>query len=202
MEQTTMNSTFLDRLLERTAEWNTRLGQNVLSINLSGTNATTDDYKKYLSALFSFVSGFEQYIYAELQPFIPDLDKRKKTGIIKDYLIKLGQDATELELMSESYLRSMYTDPYAALGALYVLESLPVGGELIQDHLQEKLTGLVGTLNCFAAHDENAANMWQIFLRDFSAAAEHTDKQENIIDGALRTFRLLDQTMTDESIKI
>lgn len=198
-----MNTTFLDRLLERTADWHTRLGQNMLSINLLGSNVTVEDYKKYLSAIYGFVSGFEQYLYPELQAFIPDLDQRKKTQIIKDDLLKLGENIDELEKMPESYFRSMYADPYAALGALYVLESLTLGGELIQKHLQDKLKQpLIGKLKYFVAHGKEAESIWQAFLRNFSSISENTDKQENIIDGALRTLRLLDQVMIDESVKV
>ncbi len=198
-----MNTSFLTRLLERTADWHTRLGQNMLSINLLSTNVTVEDHKKYLSALFGFVSGFEQYIYPELRLFVPDLDKRKKTQIIKDDLFRLGENISELEKMPESYFRSMYTDPYAALGALYVLESLTLGGELIQKHLQDILKEpLIGKLKYFVAHGKDAELIWQAFLRNFSSIAENTNKQETIIDGALRTLRLLDQVMIDESVKV
>ncbi|MES2372397.1 MAG: biliverdin-producing heme oxygenase [Bacteroidota bacterium] len=198
-----MNKTFLDRLLERTADWHTRLGQNMLSVNLLSPNVTVDDYKKYLSALYSFVSGFEQYIHPELRSFVPDLDKRKKTQIIKEDLVKLGENISELEKMPESYFRSMYSDPYAALGALYVLESLTLGGELIQEHLQDMLKDpWIGKLKYFVAHGKDAESLWQAFLRNFSSIAENTNKQENIIDGALRTLRLLDQVMIEESVKV
>ena len=198
-----MNRTFLDRLLERTADWHTRLGQNMLSFNLLSPNVTVDDYKKYLTALFSFVNGFEQYIYPELRAFVPDLDKRKKAQVIKDDLVKLGENISELETMPESYFRSMYADPYAALGALYVLESLTLGGELIQKHLQDILKKpLIGKLTYFVAHGKDAEPAWQAFLRNFSSIAENTSKQENIIDGALRTLRLLDQVMIEESVKV
>lgn len=198
-----MNQSFLDRLLERTADWHTRLGQNMLSVNLLSTHVTIEDYKKYLSALFGFVSGFEQYIYPELQSFVPDLDQRKKTQIIKDDLVKLGENIDELETMPESYFRAMYADPYAALGALYVLESLTLGGELIQKHLEDIMKEpLMGKLKYFVAHGKDAESIWQAFLRNFSSIAENTSKQENIIDGALRTLRLLDQVMIDESVKV
>jgi heme oxygenase len=196
-----MSTSFLNRLLERTADWHTRIGQNMLSVNLFGANVSIEDYKKYLSALFGFVSGFEQYIYPQLLSFINDLEKRRKTNIIKDDLVTLGYNVSTLETLPENYFRSMYTDPYAALGALYVLESLTLGGELIQQHLKHALNGSAGKLKYFVAHGEDAETMWQIFLHDFSEIGENTDKQENIIDGALRTLRLLDQVMTDESVK-
>jgi heme oxygenase len=196
------NTSFIDRLLERTADWHTRLGQNLLWLNLVASTVTLDDYKKYLSALLNFIKGFEKYIFPELQQFVPDLEKRKRTKIIKDDLTKLGQNLTQVEIMPESYFRSMYTDPYAALGALYVVESSGLGGQLIQKHLQDTVKGAVaGKLKYFVAHGEEAEPMWQSFLQNFSAIAENSDKEENIIDGALRTLRLLDQLMTEESVK-
>ncbi|MEO8173334.1 MAG: biliverdin-producing heme oxygenase [Sediminibacterium sp.] len=196
-----MSTSFLDRLLERTADWHTRLGQNMLSLNITGPNVTIEDYKKYLSALLGFVTGFEQFVYPGLHPFVPDLERRKKTQIIKDDLEKLGQNLDEIEQMPESYFKALFTDPFAALGALYVLESLTLGGELIQKHLQDTVKKpLVDKLKYFAA--ENKEAMWQSFLKNFISIAENTDKQENIIDGALRTLRLLDQAMTEESVKV
>ncbi|MEO7531877.1 MAG: biliverdin-producing heme oxygenase [Sediminibacterium sp.] len=197
-----MNTSFLDRLVERTAEWQTRLGQNMLYINLLGENVTLSDYKKYLCSLYGFVSGFETYIYPELDQLILNLEERKKTKYITNDLSHLGQKVTEIEPMPESYFKSMYADPYAALGALYVLESSTLGGRLIQEHLHSKLKGgVVSKLNYFDARGEKAEPMWNSFRKIFCTIAEASDKQENIIDGALRTLRLLDQLMTDESLK-
>lgn len=196
------NSSFVNELLERTADWRTRLAQNLLSVNLMSPNVTLNDYKKYLSALFPFVSGFEQYIFPELTQFIPDLGKRKKTQLIKNDLSKLDETIKDNGMMTESYFKSMYTDPYAALGALYVLESSTLGGELIQQHIQNTLKEPVTTkLSYFTAHGSENTIMWDNFFKNFCEVAEQSDKQENIIDGALRTLRLLDQLMTDESLK-
>ena len=71
---------FVEDLLERTADWRTRLGQNILYINLLGPGVTEDDYKKYLSAIFGFVMGFEKYIFTELTEFLPDIETRRKTN--------------------------------------------------------------------------------------------------------------------------
>lgn len=197
-----MSYSFTEDLLERTAEWRTRLGQNMLYVNLLGPGVTIDDYKKYLSAIYGFVSGFEQYIFPELTQFIPDIETRRKTKLVADDLIALGHDINEAEPLPESYFRSMYTDPYAALGALYVLESSTLGGHIIQEHLQTSLEKkTVNKLNYFVANGERAETVWQRFLKMFSNTGESTDKKENIIDGALRTYRLLDQLMTDESLK-
>ncbi len=197
-----VNTSFVDELLERTADWRTRVGQNLLSVNLMGPKVTLNDYKKYLSALFHFVNGFEKYIFPELSQFVPDLEKRKKMQLIKNDLSKLGQTIKDTGSMPESYFRSMYTDPYAALGALYVLESSTLGGELIQQHIQNTLKEPVTTkLSYFVAHGVLNEFMWDSFFQDFCKIAERSDKQENIIDGALRTLRLLDQLMTDESLK-
>jgi heme oxygenase len=46
-----------------------------------------------------------------LRAFVPDLDKRKKTQVIKDDLVKLGQNISELEKMPESYFRQCIIDP-------------------------------------------------------------------------------------------
>jgi heme oxygenase len=79
-----MSTSFVDELLERTADWRTQLSQNILYINLLGTNASEDDYKKYLSALYGFVSGFEQYIFPELNQFLNDIETRRKTKLITE----------------------------------------------------------------------------------------------------------------------
>jgi heme oxygenase len=197
-----MHKDFIETLLERTADWHTQLGQNLLSLNLMSVNVTLTDYRKYLSAIYGFVTGFEKYVYPELTQFVPDLERRKKTKTITDDLSKLEQNINELETMPESYFKAMYTDPYAALGALYVLESCTLGGHLIRDHLEKTLEEpVVHKLSYFTMHGDQAEPVWKSFLKNFSSIAENSDKQENIIDGALRTFRLLDQLMTDESLK-
>lgn len=197
-----MTNPFIEELLERTAEWRARFGQNILSVNLMGKDVTEDYYKKYLSALYGFVSGFETYIFPELKDLVPDLQERGKTDAITQDLKKLKVDLSDIEEMPESYFRSMYADPYAALGALYVLESSTLGGHLVQEHLKEALGEKVADkLSYFVMHGERSDSMWQRFLKNFAAIAENNGKKEIIIDAALRTYRLLDQLMTDESLK-
>ncbi len=193
---------FVEELLERTAEWRTRFGQNILSVNLMGKDVTEDYYKQYLSALYGFIQGFETYIFPELKELVPDLDQRRKTASITNDLEKLKVDVSSFENMPESYFRSMYADPYAALGALYVLESSTLGGHLVQEHLKAVLgEKTADKISYFVMHGDKSDAMWQRFLKNFAAIAENNDKKEIIIDAALRTYRLLDQLMTDQSLK-
>lgn len=197
-----MNNPFLQQLRERTADWHATLEQNILSVNLMSEHVSKEDYRKYLAALYPFTNGFEKYIYPELVSFIDDIDQRKRAVMLGDDLRNLGQDLSALEPLDEAYFKAMYTDPYAALGALYVMEGSTLGGQLIQKHLQKTLGGEAeNKTNYFVAHGTNTGTMWKSFLAKFTAVADQSGKQENIIDGALRTFRLLDQLMTDESVK-
>jgi heme oxygenase len=197
-----MTNPFIEELLERTADWRTRFGQNILSVHLMGKDVTEDYYKKYLSALYGFIAGFEKYIFPVLNDLVPDLDQRKKTAAIEHDLEKLKVDFSAFEAMPESYFKSMYPDPYAALGALYVLESSTLGGHLVQEHLKAALgEKTADKISYFIMHGDRSDTMWQRFLKNFAAVAENNDKTEIIIDAALRTYRLLDQLMTDESLK-
>ncbi|NCI48917.1 biliverdin-producing heme oxygenase [Sediminibacterium roseum] len=197
-----MTNPFIEELLERTADWRARFGQNILSVHLMGKDVTEDYYKKYLSALYGFIAGFENYIFPELKDLVPDLQERKKTSAIENDLQKLKVDTTSFEVLPEAYFRSMYPDAYAALGALYVLESSTLGGHLVQEHLKAALgEKTADKISYFVMHGDRSDAMWQRFLKNFAAIAENNDKKEIIIDGALRTYRLLDQLMTDESLK-
>jgi heme oxygenase len=197
-----MKNPFIEELLERTADWRTRFGQNILSVHLMGKDVTEDYYKEYLSALYGFIAGFETYIFPELKDIVPDLEERRKTGAIERDLEKLKVDPAGFDAMPESYFKSMYPDPYAALGALYVLESSTLGGHLVQEHLKAALgEKTADKISYFVMHGERTDTMWQHFLKNFTAVAENNDKEEIIIDAALRTYRLLDQLMTDESLK-
>lgn len=197
-----MTSPFLQSLRERTADWHQALEQNILSVKLLSDEVSKNDYRKYLCALYGFVAGFETYIYPELTAFISDAGQRKRANLLADDLASLGQNIAECEILPGSYFHAMYNDPYAALGALYVLEGSTLGGQLIQKHLQKTLgaTGPISTAY-FVGHGPHTGTMWKQFLTQFTSVGENTNKQENIIDGALRTFRLLDQLMTDESVK-
>lgn len=197
-----MTNPFIEELLERTADWRARFGQNILSVHLMGKDVTEDYYKKYLSALYGFIAGFENYIFPELKDLVPDLQERKKTSAIENDLQKLKVDTTSFEVLPEAYFRSMYPDAYAALGALYVLESSTLGGHLVQEHLKAALgEKTADKISYFVMHGDRSDAMWQRFLKNFAAIAENNDKKEIIIDAALRTYRLLDQLMTDESLK-
>lgn len=197
-----MNHPFLQQLRERTADWHATLEQNILSVNLVSEHVSKEDYRKYLAALYPFTKGFEKYIYPELVSFVDDIDQRKRTAMLEEDLRKLGQDLAAPEPLDEAYFKAMYTDPYAALGALYVVEGSTLGGQLLQKHVQKTLGAEVeNKTNYFAAHGTGTGTMWKHFLTQLTAVADQSGKQENMIDGALRTFRLLDQLMTDESVK-
>lgn len=194
---------FIEELLERTADWRTRFGQNILSVQLMGKDVTEEYYKKYLSALCAFVTGFETYLFPELVSLVPDLEQRRKAAAIVHDLEKLGVNDASCSPMPESYLRAMYADPYAALGALYVLESATLGGHLIQEHLKAALgEKTADKISFFVMHGERSDAMWQRFLKNFEAVAENNGKKEIVIDAALRTYRLLDELMTEESVKV
>lgn len=183
---------FIQNLRFSTADCHKQLELNSLSQGLLSNNVNETIYCNYLIQLYSFVNGFEQYIYPELSQHFLNLPLRKKALFIEEDLKALGIAFDKISLLEEGFFRNTYPDVYLASGALYVLEGSTLGGQIIVKHLQKTMPS--GEVNAayFSGYQQKTGSMWKEFLQQLTAFPQSTQQEEQIITGAITTFKIID----------
>lgn len=193
---------FIQNLRAATAECHKQLEQNNLSQALLSNNVNETIYGSYLIQLYSFVKGFEQYVYPELDPHFLNINNRKKAHFIEEDLNALGIPIDKDTLLKEAFFRDTYSDVYLAAGALYVLEGSTLGGQIIVKHLQKAMPPDFLNAAYFLGYQQRTGSMWKEFLQQFTALPQSTQQEQQIITGAFTTFKIIDNLLSKNNNKI
>lgn len=192
---------FIQNLRASTADCHKQLEQNKLSQALLSNNVNETIYCSYLIQLYSFVMGFEQYIYPELGQHFLNINHRKKAHFIEDDLKTLDITIDKHMLLEEAFFRNTYTDVYLAAGALYVLEGSTLGGQIIVKHLQKTMPPGFVNATYFTGYQQRTGSMWKEFLLQLTALPQSTQQEQQIITGAISTFRIIDNLLNKTTTK-
>nr|WP_315207420.1 biliverdin-producing heme oxygenase [uncultured Flavobacterium sp.] len=193
---------FIQNLRAATAYCHKQLEQNNLSQALLSNNVNETIYCSYLIQLYSFVKGFEQYVYPELDPHFLNINNRKKAHFIEEDLKALGIPIDKHTLLKEAFFRETYPDVYLAAGALYVLEGSTLGGQIIVKHLQKAMPPDFLNAAYFLGYQQRTGSMWKEFLQQFTALPQSTQQEQQIITGAFTTFKIIDNLLSKSNNKI
>nr|WP_255710761.1 biliverdin-producing heme oxygenase [Flavobacterium sp. K77] len=193
---------FIQKLRAATACSHKQLEQNNLSQALLSNNVNETIYSSYLIQLYSFVKGFEQYVYPELDPHFLNINNRKKANFIEEDLKALGITIDKHRLLKEEFFRDTYPDVYLAAGALYVLEGSTLGGQIIVKHLQKVMSPDLLNAAYFLGYQQRTGSMWKEFLQQFTALPQSTLQEQQIITGAFNTFKIIDNMLSKSNKKI
>lgn len=190
---------FIQNLRDSTADCHKQLELNSLSQALLSNNVNKTIYCSYLIQLYSFVNGFEQYIYPELGQHFLNIPLRKKAFFIEEDLKAHGIAFDKHALLEEGFFRNTYPDIYLASGALYVLEGSTLGGQIIVKHLQKTMPS--GSINAtyFSGYQHKTGSMWKEFLQQLTALPQSTQQEEQIIKGAITTFKIIDDLLSNNN---
>lgn len=186
---------FLEKLRKATGPSHKALEEIELSKNLVTNLLTREAYILYLKRLYGVVAPCEQHVYPVLKDIVSDIEERKKSALITLDLQKLGI-TNEPELLSKDDLLSLTQNIDTAMGCLYVLEGSTLGGNIIFKNVQQTLhidsdTGAA----YFSVYGANVGKMWKSFLDMFTSYAVTTGNEEEIINGAVRTFGEIEKWM-------
>ncbi len=192
------SSPFLQKLRYSTAASHHALEQNACSISLMSNAVTLEHYVVYLNCLLPFVKGFEEQVFPGLEPYITDLDERRKLHLLCSDL-RLSEVTEQVDQsFNEAFFMHHYPDKASRLGGMYVLEGSTLGGKIITKHLQqslgEKVAGKTTYLNPYG---EQAGSRWKNFLQLLQNAANESDNETAIITGALSTFSILNSLLSN-----
>jgi len=192
---------FLQQLRHSTAASHKALELNACSIALMSHAVTLDQYVDYLKRLLPFVKGFEEQVFPGLQPYITDLDERRKLHLLRSDLQLSGATEQVDQFLNEAFFSHYYPDKASRLGGMYVLEGSTLGGKIITKHLLQslgkKVDGKTTYLNPYA---EQAGSRWKNFLQLLQNIANDSSQEAAIITGALRTFSILNSLLSNSTL--
>ncbi len=193
---------FIQNLRDSTATCHKQLELNSLSLALLSDTVNEHIYSTYLTRLYSFVKGFEQYIYPELSQHFLNINHREKSLFIEEDLKALGIAFEKHTLLEEVFFRDTYSDVYLAAGAFYVLEGSTLGGQIIVKHLQKTMPASFVNAAYFSGYQQKTGSMWKEFLQQLTALPQSTLEEEQIIRGAITTFKIIDGLLSNSNEKI
>lgn len=193
---------FIQNLRTATADCHKRLELNSLSLALLSDNVNGKIFCKYLVRLYSFVKGFEQYVYPILSHHFLNINDRKKAFFIEEDLKAFNIAIDKDTLFEEAFFSITYPDVYVAAGALYVLEGSTLGGQIIMKHLQKAMPRGFANSAYFSGYQQKTGSMWKEFLQQLTALPQSTLQEQEIITGAITTFTIIDGLLNNNNENI
>lgn len=193
---------FIQNLRNCTAECHKQLELNSLSLALLGDTVNENIYSVYLARLYSFIKGFEQFVYPALSNYFLNINDRKKALFIEQDLKLLDIAIDKGTLLEEAFFSNTYPDAYMAAGALYVLEGSTLGGQIIVKHLQKAMSAGFVNAAYFSGYKQKTGSMWKEFLQQLTALPQSTEQEQQIITGAITTFKIIDGLLSKNNKKI
>ena len=193
---------FIQNLRTSTADCHKQLELNSLSLALLSDNVNENIYCRYLTRLYSFVKGFEQFVYPVLSQHFLNISDRKKAAFIEEDLKANHITIDKNTILEEAFFKDTYPDVYLAAGALYVLEGSTLGGQIIIKHLQKTMPAGFKNAAYFSGYQQKTGSMWKEFLQQLIALPQSTLEEQQIIEGAIITFKIIDGLLSNNNEKV
>lgn len=183
-----MNNTneFLSALRSATDTAHKALEELPLSQAIVSPHITEAIYGQYLTKMLRLHHTVEEIAFPVLGTLFPDLEKRRKTALLRKDLNELGL-ADEVEPADIVFQPTL---PFA-LGLMYVTEGSTLGGRVILKNI-EKVLGEGKAVSFFSGYRENTGPYWKEFLAVMDSWQQNASarEKEEMIAGAVRGFEL------------
>lgn len=193
---------FIQNLRDYTNDCHKHLELNNLSLALLSDTVNENIYCTYLARLYSFVNGFEQFVFPTLSDHFININDRKKAFFIEEDLKALYIAIDKHTLLEKAFFSKTYPDVYLAAGAFYVLEGSTLGGQIIVKHLQKAMPASFVNAAYFSCYQQKTGSMWKEFLQQLTALPQSTQQEQQIITGAINTFKIIDGLLSNNNEKI
>ena len=191
-----MTNEFILRLRSETDSMHKALEQNKYAKALMSDSVTIDDYASYLEKMYGFITVFED----KVQPVTDHLfaGVQLKSHLIAADLAYLKRSVSKAELVDTHAINLLNGSLANAIGALYVMEGSTLGGMVIYKHLHDKLGEVVeNSASYFTVYGAATGGKWRSFIEKMIAIADSATTQQQVIDGAVNTFSLMNEWMHD-----
>ena len=160
-------------------------------------------YRDLIVRMFGIYAPLESRLKTveELQVFLPDLQDRWKTQILR-------RDLATLDVFSYSFAACRdiveLGSVASAFGCLYVLEGSTLGGQMISRQVHSKL-GLTPENGCefFASYGPGVGQMWKVFGERLELfCSGHPESCEEVVQAALATFEYFTRQLACNKIDV
>lgn len=162
---------------------------------------SSSDYSQLLMALLGYYRRVDSCLksLSELQEWLPDLSQRSKTHWLENDLSVLGISEEVISRMPLCQGLPPINCVPSALGCLYMLEGLTLGGRIVGGHMDQLLG--IGPTNggaFFQGHGDETGAMWRVFGERMAAAVNMLGPVEaTIVASARVTFESLGRWVVD-----
>lgn len=166
---------------------------------------TTDDYQRYLSRIYGFISPLERCLLDTpgLEPFL-DHRRLRKHLLIEHDLQTLGMKAVELMSIPQCMWIPWFEDACTALGWAYIFEKNTLSHPNLFRHLATILPGEAAFAATFLkVYASATGEMWTSFGEGLELASSSLRNRELMVEGALtgyRFFRRWRNTLDGKSV--
>ena len=179
-----MTDNLTDQLKNKTVEKHQRVEKSLLLLLKS--MESTADYLQILHIFYSYFGGLEQSI----DPFIneqvvDDYHYRRKSSAIADDILSLHGSFPEK--MGAGLLPEI-SNPWQALGAMYVMEGSTLGGTHIAAMIAKRIPYLSSHLRFFKGYGSETQTMWEKFKMNLNRYSADPEKWPMVINAADETF--------------
>lgn len=190
--------TFLDRLKLATRAEHLAIEE---VLDFVGPSLTLPVYRHHLTRFHGFYAPLEEALFAAgaWPAQTLDAEPRRKLQWLQADLSRLGLDEQHSRHCDSSRLPLLQT-PGHRFGCLYVLEGSTLGGQVICRHLRSTfdITPETGG-RFFAGYGPRTGSMWMSFRTALAAFATDPGCQQDVVAGALDTYRTLRTWCSEET---
>ena len=82
------------------------------------------------------------------------------------------------------------------------MEGSTLGGQIIVKHLQKAMPASFVNAAYFSCYQQKTGSMWKEFLQQLTALPQSTQQEQQIITGAINTFKIIDGLLSNNNEKI
>ncbi len=179
---------FLDRIRADTRQMHLRVET---CLDLEGSCATVDGYRKLLARMLAFHAPLEERLsHLDWAGTGVDFESRRKARLLRADLAALGAPSEGLPRAALPQLRSLA----AGFGCLYVVEGSTLGGKIILRHVERAL-GLDAARGAsfFASYRADVGPMWRAFGEAATAYCSTGPRVDEAVAAAIDTFEAFER---------
>ncbi|MCF0057215.1 biliverdin-producing heme oxygenase [Dyadobacter sp. CY356] len=190
---------FLKNLRGQTSESHVNLEGNRHSKAILDPAVTLNDYQRYIAKMYGVIKACENDIFPVISSVLTDIDKRFKSQMILEDLLKTGFSHNQIN--SLPVFRFNVSSIAEAFGVMYVLEGSTLGGKVLYKHINRVLeldeqTGV----SYFNGYGQQTGLLWKHFIITLANYAVDENCEQEIIFSAVATFKVIGHWLNETEI--
>lgn len=186
MTDDTTTVTFLENLRSQTNDSHKKLENLPVSASILSQNLSVKAYAHYLLLMRDVHAQMEHAVFPTLSGLIPDLEQRRKSGLLEADLDSIDASKKDMQVVFKS--AADFSVPFA-LGMMYTVEGSSLGGRFILKNINAVLGYDENNgAKYFAGYGNHSGSYWKNFLNILTGYEQQTGSGPEIIAGAQFAF--------------